>query len=127
MGAILITAGYALSPWIPFNKALWTPSYTLLMAGLASALYGLVFWLVENQHWQRGTRFFEIYGTNAIVSFVASGMLARALAKAKPQIYVSLQGIASPLNASLLYALGNVALIFLLAWLLWWRRWYVRL
>lgn len=126
-GAILITAGYAISPWIPFNKALWTPSFTLLMAGLASALYGLVFWLVENKIWVRGTRFFEIYGTNAIVSFVASGMLARALSKQKPNIFEALQSIASPINASLLYALLNVATIFLLAWLLWRKRWYVRL
>lgn len=126
-GAILVTAGYALSPWIPFNKALWTPSFTLLMAGLASALFGLVFWLVENNIWQRGTRFFEIYGTNAIVSFVASGMLARALSKQKPGIYEALQSVASPINASLLYALLNVALIWLLAWILWRRKWYVRL
>jgi predicted acyltransferase len=126
-GAILVTAGYALSPWIPFNKALWTPSFTLLMAGLASAFFGLVFWLVEGGIWRRGTRFFEIYGTNAIVSFVASGMLARALSKQKPGIFEALQSVASPLNASLIYALLNVALIWLLAWVLWRKRWYVRL
>jgi predicted acyltransferase len=126
-GAGLVTAGYALSPWIPFNKALWTPSYTLLMAGLACAFFGLVYWLVEGGRWKRGTRFFEIYGTNAIVSFVASGILARALAKVKPQIFEALTGIASPVNASLIYALLNVAAIFALAWLLWRKKILVRL
>jgi predicted acyltransferase len=116
-GAVLVMAGLALSVWIPINKSLWTPSYTLLMAGLASASFGLIYWGVERHAWP--AKFFEIYGTNAIVSFVGSGLLARAMADHKPAIQ-------DPL-ASLLWALGNVAVMFTIAWILWRRQIMLRL
>ncbi len=134
-GLALVGAAYALSPWIPFNKSLWTPSFTLLMAGLASVFFGIVFWLVEGERWRRGTGFFAIYGTNAIVSFVASGMLARFLS-AFPvgnqslgrAAYGALLGLfADPRFASLAYALLNVIAMFGLVWLLHRRKILVRL
>lgn len=134
-GLGLVVAGYALSPFIPFNKALWTTSFTLLMAGLASAGFGAVLWLVEDRRWTHGTRFFEIYGTNAIVSFVGSGLLARLLSAVKigdlslgSWIYAHLLlPLAEPYNASLLYALLNVGLMFLLVWSLYRRKVFVKL
>jgi predicted acyltransferase len=120
-GAVLTAAGLALDFWIPINKALWTPSFVLLMAGLASMGYGLV----EGRKW----KFFEIYGTNSIVSFVLSGMVARLLAGTGwgKAIYQGLAGFTSEINASLLYALLNVALCFSVVWWLYRRKILVRL
>ncbi len=116
-GAGLVTLGLGLSVWIPINKPLWTPSYVLLMAGLASALFGLVYWGVERQGWQ--WKFFEIYGTNAIVSFVGSGLLARAVGPYKP-------AIDDPFT-SLAWALANVAAMFALTYALWRKKILVRI
>jgi predicted acyltransferase len=35
--------------------------------------------------------------------------------------------LASPINASLIYAICFVVLFFLVSWFLYWRRWFVRL
>jgi predicted acyltransferase len=120
-GAVLTAAGLVVDFWIPINKALWTPSFVLLMAGLASMGYGLV----EGRKW----KFFEIYGTNSIVSFVLSGMVARLLAGTGwgKAIYQGLAGFTSEINASLLYALLNVALCFSVVWWLYRRKILVRL
>ncbi len=120
-GAVLTAAGLLLDFWIPINKSLWTPSFVLLMAGLASMGYGLM----EGRKW----KFFEIYGTNSIVSFVLSGMVARLLAGTGwgKALYEGLGGFTSAINASLLYALLNVALCFSVVWWLYRRKILVRL
>jgi predicted acyltransferase len=133
-GLVLAAGGLLLGLWIPINKSLWTPSFVLLMAGLASVIFGLLHrWIDAGGH-RRGWKFFEIYGTNAIVSFVGSGAIARILTMinvdglpASRWIYNQLLLIASPMNASLLYALGNVAAMFLVVLLLYRKRVMVRL
>jgi predicted acyltransferase len=124
-GLIMIPTGLLLGYIIPINKALWTPSYVVLMAGLAS----LGYWLVQQYGQRPGTRFFEIYGTNAIVSFVLSGMVGRimGLTGAGKQVFSTLSGVLSPYNASLAYALLNVALCFSVVWWLHHKKIMVRL
>lgn len=128
-GAILTAAGLLLSLVIPINKSLWTPSFVLLMAGLASLIFGALQWWIDEKGNRAGWKFFEIYGTNSIVSFVLSGAIARILTMtgAGKQLYDQLGLIASPVNASLLYALLNVAACFSVVYLLYRKRILVRL
>ena len=128
-GAILTALGLLLSLVIPINKSLWTPSFVLVMAGFASMIFGALQWWIDEKGNRKGWNFFEIYGTNAIVSFVLSGAIARILAMTgtgKP-IFDQLCTIASPINASLLYALLNVAACFSVVYLLYRKRILVRL
>ncbi len=128
-GAILTAAGLLLSFVIPINKSLWTPSFVLVMAGFASMIFGALHWWIDEKANRNGWKFFEIYGTNAIVSFVLSGAIARILGMtgtAKP-IFDQLCTIASPINASLIYALLNVAACFSVVYLLYRKRILVRL
>jgi len=51
--------------FFPVNKNLWSPSFVLLNGGLAAALFGLTWWLVD-VHGRRGwTGPFVTYGKNA--------------------------------------------------------------
>ena len=120
-GAIGIALGYAWSPFFPINKALWTSSYTLFTAGAACLLVGVCYWAVDVRGWRRWTKPFVILGSNPIALYVASGVLADTLGGtgAGRHLYVNLFApFASPKNASLLYALANLALLFvLLVWM----------
>lgn len=78
-GNLLILAGLMLTPWIPINKSLWTSSFTLLMAGLASVSFASFYWLCDVQGHARWFEPFRIYGLNAIVLYVLSGMLGKIL------------------------------------------------
>ncbi len=84
-GLVLTAAGVAwgeLAPsWLlfPINKALWTSSYVLLSGGLAAALLGVSYLVVDVAGWRRWAGPFVGYGRNAIAVFVASGLLADTL------------------------------------------------
>ncbi len=129
-GAAGIAAGYAWNTVFPINKNLWTSSYAVFTAGAASLLLGLCYWAIDVRGWKGWTKPFVILGTNAITLFVVSGLLVKTLAAIRitdAGTPVSLSHyayvhyfapLAAPKNASLLYALAHLALMFaLLAWL----------
>jgi predicted acyltransferase len=115
----------------PINKNLWTSSYVMFTAGAASVLFGLLYWAIDVNGWRSWTRPFVILGSNAITLFVVSGLLVKTLLLIKVAgpdgapvslsrfAYVNwFAPLASPKNASLLYAVANLVVLFaLLAWM----------
>ena len=138
-GAALVIAGQLWHFTFPINKNLWTSSYVLFTAGLASLLLAALYWAIDLKGWQGWTKPFVILGSNAITLFVASGLLVKTLGLIRVagddgrDISVSrwaylhwFTPLASPKNASLLYALVNLVVLFaLLAWM-YRRRWILR-
>ncbi len=115
----------------PINKNLWTSSYVMFTAGKASIYLAVLIWVIDVRGWRGWTRPFVILGTNAITLFVLSGLFVKTLSLIRvPRgdagrvalsrylyelLYVPL---AAPKNASLLYALTHLVLLFaLLAWM----------
>jgi predicted acyltransferase len=80
--ALGVLWGEAAPAWLlfPINKNLWSPSFVLLTGGLASALFGLTWWLVDVGGLRRGLSFFVAYGRNPIALYVGSEVLAGTLA-----------------------------------------------
>jgi len=129
LGAALATLGLALDPLIPLNKPLWSPSYVLFTAGLATIALTVFSLLIDLGNARRWFAWLEVFGRNAMTLFVGSGLLGRLLGTIK----LGEGDAARPLNA-LLYEhafaswLGNLngslayALTMLTLWwcLLWW-------
>jgi predicted acyltransferase len=116
-GLVLTVGGLAWDRVFPINKSLWTSSYVLLTAGIAAYLFGVVYWVADVRGHRAWTRPFVVYGVNAIVVFVASGLLAETLGVIRWSPERSLQAaihetlFASwlpPVVASHAYALANV-------------------
>ena len=82
-GAALIVAGLAWGMIFPLNKALWTSSYVLYTAGIASQCFACCYWLIDVQGRKRWATPFVYYGTNAIFVFVVSGLLAKTMLRIK--------------------------------------------
>ena len=135
---IAVAAGLAWSLVFPLNKSLWTSSYVLVTSGLAGLLLAALHWSADGSG-VRGFRAFVILGRNALLLFVVSGFLAKTLSLIRVDngqggtmalgrwIYLSaFVPLASPKNASLLFAFANLAVLFLLLWGLHRRRWYLR-
>ncbi|PRY50718.1 putative acyltransferase [Geodermatophilus tzadiensis] len=78
-GAALGAAGWALTPLVPVNKRLWSPSFVLVTGGIALLALALLHWLVDQRGVTRPFRPFEVLGTEAIVAFVFSEVVFRAL------------------------------------------------
>ena len=123
-GALATMLGLMWNWWFPINKALWTSSYVLFTGGVAATALAVILWMTDALGFTRWTRFFVIYGTNPLVTFVGSGVMAKAMGALVRVEYggaeMSLQealyrglfaGWLEPRNASLAYAV-----CFVLVW-----------
>jgi predicted acyltransferase len=129
-GNLLILAGLILSTWMPINKKLWTDSFTLFMGGLAWVVFACWYWIVDVKGWERWARPFAIFGMNAIVLYVCSGVIARLLGMSGlwRTIYENVFAPIAPAKlASLQFAFAYVILHFAIAYFMYRRRWFVRL
>ncbi|WP_026166486.1 acyltransferase family protein [Gracilimonas tropica] len=126
-GFILIILGYAWSWIFPINKNIWTSSYTLFTGGQAMCIFGLSYWFIDVKEKQKFTDWGVAFGLNAITVFFMSGIIGRLLYiitfnyrgetfTVKSWIYeIVLNSIASPINASLIYAIIWIILFYFLA------------
>jgi predicted acyltransferase len=150
-GVALVAAGLLWDQSFPINKALWTSSYVLFAGGAAALTLAACLWLIDARGWRSWTRPFVILGRNALALFVMSALLAKTLnaihvpaaagaAGAGPAagnagagitlkawIYHAMfEPLAAPINASLLYAIANLVVLFVVLWLMSRRGWYWR-
>ncbi len=131
---------------MPINKSLWTPSFSLMTTGWALVGFAACYWLLDaNPHaglraraawWARP---FVVYGMNALFVFAFSGFVAKMLGYvkfARPDGSVRSLGsvlyepiAALPIgavNTSLLHAVLFDAFMFLVAWIMWRNKWFVK-
>ena len=138
LGIGLTMAGLLCNHWLPINKKLWTDSFTLFMAGLDFIMFAGFLWLVDGRGWKRAVKPLVIMGSNAIVIYLASEFLDEALGwirwstaageiSLRGWIYAHVfAGLGGPYNASLIYAIAYVLVLYLFAWFLYRRGWFVR-
>lgn len=138
LGNVLLASGLFCDMWLPINKKLWTSSFCLFMAGLDFVVFAIFVWFVDGLGYRRMLKPFLIMGMNAITVYVVSELLAVALNAIRWGVgdtSISLQQwlhlcafapIASPYNASLLYAIAFTLLIYLVAYALYRRKWFLK-
>lgn len=127
-GNALIFAGHFWGYSFPINKNIWTSSYAVLMAGLALATFGVCYWLIDIKGYKSWCRPLAVYGSNAIAVYVLAGLFSRVLGLAgwKRPLYEMFLPVASPINASLLFAIGFVLLMYAVSWGLYRKGWFLR-
>jgi len=78
MGFLL--AGYIWGLSFPINKKIWTSSYVILTTGMAIAILATLIYFIEvkgvRAWW---TRFFDVFGKNALFVFALSAFLPKGL------------------------------------------------
>ncbi len=133
-GVALILLGLGLSHWLPINKKIWTSSFALLSGGVSLAGFSFYYWVVDGMQWKAWTPPALIFGTNAILAFVLSGVITTL----SDRIHVTTEGgrlslhewgythlfatWLAPVNASLAYAIAIVLLNLALLYPLYRRR-----
>jgi predicted acyltransferase len=130
IGIALTASGLVWSLWMPINKKLWTDSFALLNAGLDFIVFAIFAWLVDGVGLKRLVKPLVILGMNAIAVYMFAELLASTLdwIDVHDWAYINLFApIASPLNASLLYAVGFVLVTYLFAYFLYRRNWFWRI
>src|SRR5690242_1734682 len=138
-GCLAMTFGMIWNWGFPINKSIWTSSYVLFTAGMAAVSIATIMWLVDIHGMRRWTSFFVIYGTNPLIAFMGSGLLARLIysvisvnyhgsrTSLENAIYQTLFGSwLSPVNASLAFALCFVGLWYCILVVLYRRKIFLK-
>jgi predicted acyltransferase len=126
--------------WFPINKNLWTSSYVLFAAGWTLLLLTVCYWLIEIKHLKRGwTAPWAIFGSNAIVAYVLSELLASTLVSIHVQsseqtstlqrlIYEKcFSWIVNPSLGALLYSLVYLLICFVPVAILYRKRIFIKI
>ena len=140
VGAGLGITGLLMCRIEPVNKQLWTVSYVVLTAGLAMITLALSSWMMDVRRWRTGTLPAVVFGSNPLVVFVGSGILARTLVlvqitdaqgqtiSLKRAIYEGFfVPLGGPLNGSFLFALTNVIFWLGILWILYRRGLFIKI
>lgn len=141
-GCAAMAIGLAWDLWFPINKNLWTSSYAWFMGGAAAACLAACYWAIDVKGWRWWTKPFVVLGVNAIALFVLSGLgvkISSTLIKLpRPDgERLSLWSysyrawvqpfFAEPKNASLAFALGYLVLLYVILWVMYRRRIFLKL
>ena len=79
LGASSTGLGLLWSLFLPINKPLWTSSYVLYTAGLAMGILALIYFLADVLKFQKWGYFFLVFGTNALFSYFIAGIWTRLM------------------------------------------------
>lgn len=134
-GVVAMAIGLLWDLAFPINKNLWTSSYAWFTGGAAAFGLALCYWIVDVKGWRWWTRPFVVLGVNAIALFVLSALGVKLLllvkvvgTAGKPvSLYSAIYRqafqplTASPYNASLLFALAYLAVLYAVLWVMYRR------
>lgn len=124
-GIALIVSGQLWNIFFPINKALWTSSYVLYTAGLATFVLAILYYFIDIADYKKGTKLFLIWGVNPMIVFFLSQIIPQAMVMVSfPNPKISTEQInlldyiyvfsvlpffSNPMTASLVFALLYVS------------------
>lgn len=122
-GLILLGVALLWDQAFPINKPIWTSSYVLYSVGWDLLLLAALILITEVFNFKKGAYFFEVFGRNPLFIYMLSGIIIEIIGlihlrgeSLKVLIYenVFLSWL-SALNASLLFAICYMLLLWLIA------------
>lgn len=95
-GSFSIFLALCLEPFMPINKQLWTTSYVFYTSGIGLNILAICYWFIDIKQKTAALRPFIEFGSNAIIVYFGSDILATLLWKIRLPLggkTISLQGI----------------------------------
>jgi predicted acyltransferase len=118
----LVILSYLWDIVFPINKKIWTSSYVLHTVGRDLLILAVLIWFIEIRNWKGWTYFFEVFGRNPLILYVASGIVISIISMI-PIGESSLKGFIyetlytrwlNPKLASFLFAISYMLVIWLM-------------
>lgn len=124
---VLIAAGLVLATVVPVNKRLWTPSFTVLTLGTSLAWLALGTWLIDLRGARRSTAPLVHLGANPIAIYVGFFASLSLLRNYGDDLTPDIAPGGSIVAGAFVYAATWTALWWLIAYLLYRRRIYIKI
>lgn len=126
-GIVMLVTGFCWDMLFPINKKIWTSSYVIYTTGLGILTIAMMIYLIELKNYKGWpTRFFDVFGKNALFVFALSAFLPKGLGLIRlgdgvnpwnwmyKKIFVTIPG--DPRIGSLLFALFIITFMWLICW-----------
>lgn len=140
VGVASVIAGLIWSLVLPINKPIWTSSYVLYTAGWASLVLALLIWVIDLKGFTKWTSFFVVFGMNPLFIFALSGLWAKILGRlvkiAGPDgstisgsswLYSHVfEPFAGDINGSLLFAISHVVFFWMIGYVLYKKKIFIK-
>ncbi len=134
LGFVMLVIGGIWKWFFPLNKNIWTSSYVMVMAGMATLTLATFIYIVDLKGYDRWTTLGRVFGANSIASYVLAGMLT-VIFYSDMVWGVSLSGAwmngltsigVDPKMASFLYAILYMLIIFVPAYYLYKKKIFIK-
>lgn len=139
-GIAALVAGLMWGIIFPINKPLWTSSYVLFTGGISLITLGFLYLIIDVLEVKWWTGFFRVFGINALFIYIVSGLWTKTMLLIRigpagesitlykwiyTNLCVPLPG--NDMSASLLFAFMQLMLMWLLGWILYRKRIYIKI
>jgi predicted acyltransferase len=133
-GVVLLIIAQIWDIWFPINKPIWSSSYVIYSTGWTLLILSALILIIEIFNFKKWTTFFEAFGKNPLFVFVMSGLVVMLMniiyvngQALKPWLYENLYlSWLNNYNASLLFAISYMLLMWLLGYWLHKKRIYIK-
>lgn len=133
-GTVLIAAALLWNTYFPINKPIWTSSYVLHTVGLDLLILAALIFVIEVAGFRRWAYFFEAFGKNPLFIYIMAGAVIKTVGfirigdkSLQGWVYDNLfLSWAEGKNASLLFALFYMLLMWLMAYVMDKKKLYVK-
>lgn len=115
-GAVLIAASQLFNMIIPINKALWSPSFVFITAGISLVLLSLFYWVIDVKGYKKWTFPLRVIGMNSITIYLAQAIISFMTVSAF--FFGGFAALFSKEVADLINACGYVIVCWLFLWIL---------
>jgi predicted acyltransferase len=134
VGITFLALGFVWDYSFPINKPIWTSPYVLFSLGWDLVLTGLLIALIDVLNFKKWTYFFEVFGKNALFIYILAWVIIKLLyllpingtPLAVLYYQYALSGWLVAKNASLLFAISYMLLLWLIGFILDKKKIYVK-
>jgi predicted acyltransferase len=134
LGSIILLVAYGWDSIFPINKALWTSSYVLCATGYDLLVLSGLMLIIETWKVKKWTYFLEVFGKNPlfiyVISWVVISLMLVVKIDGRPVKAIIYQNLftnwLSPINASLLFAVVYMLLMWLIGYFMDQKKIYIK-
>jgi predicted acyltransferase len=123
VGVALVAAGWLWGLQLPVIKKIWTSSMVLVSSGYCFLLMGVFYYLIDYKGYRKNITWLKVYGMNSITAYMLANIINfRCIGDS---LFFGLQPCLGNFYPVLL-AVANAAVIYLILWMMYKRKLFLK-
>lgn len=125
IGILTVVIGLVWNMHFPINKRLWSSSFIMLTSGLGFLILALFYWVIDVRGFKKWTFFFKVIGLNSLTIYFAYRFIDFGYTSSA--LFGGLYGTLTENWHEVFNALGAIALVWLLLYILYKNKIFIKI